>query len=376
MNVAELPFDAEVMLAKLRPWVECESPTWDAAAVNRMMAVASHDLHLLRADIATIPGRDGFGDCLRAQLPHPDRGRPGILVLGHMDTVHPIGTLDVLPWRREGDRCYGPGICDMKGGNLICFEALRLLASCGIPTPLPVTLLLTSDEEAGSPSTRELIEAEAAYHRYVLVPEPARRNGDLVSGRYAIARIRIEVRGKSSHAGAHPSEGVSALSRLAHLIPKIEKMSGENCSFSVGVARSGEWVNCVSEFASAEVLVMAKTQSDLDSAVEELTALSLASEEVHISVRLYNTRPIWNPTKATIQLVELAQAIGADLGIEFGHESSGGGSDANFTGAMGVPTLDGLGVEGDGYHTKTEHIIVDSLPQRARLIAGLLTNLA
>ncbi len=174
MDPLKLPFDTQEILDGLRPWIECESPTWDAAAVNRMMDLAAYDLAGL-GQVERIPGRMGFGGSLRARLHHPDQGRvPGILISGHLDTVHPIGTLDVLPFGVEGDICYGPGIMDMKGGNYVCVEALRQLLKAGAQTPLPVTILFTPDEEVGTPSTRELIEAEARRNKYVLVPEPAR----------------------------------------------------------------------------------------------------------------------------------------------------------------------------------------------------------
>ncbi|MFL5006015.1 MAG: M20/M25/M40 family metallo-hydrolase, partial [Microvirga sp.] len=172
MNPTNLPFDADAMLAGLRPWIECESPTYDAAAVNRMMDLAARDLALMGARIERIPGRMGFGDCVRARFPHPKEDEPGVLVMGHMDTVHPVGTLAALPFRRDGERCYGPAICDMKGGNYVALEAIRQLARAGIETPLPVTVLFTPDEEVGTPSTRDVVEAEAARHRFVLVPEP------------------------------------------------------------------------------------------------------------------------------------------------------------------------------------------------------------
>ena len=198
MNAVNLPFDAETMLAGLKAWIECESPTFDASAVNRMMRLAAGDLESLGAKIETIPGRMNLGDCVRASLPHPSAGEPGVLILGHLDTVHPVGTLAKLPWRRGGGRCYGPGILDMKGGNYLALEALRQLARAGIATPLPVTVLFTSDEEIGSPSTRDLIEAEAKKHRYVLVPEPGRNDGGIVTGRYAIARFNMEAIGRPS----------------------------------------------------------------------------------------------------------------------------------------------------------------------------------
>src|SRR5699024_6634866 len=147
---------------------------------------ASRDLALMGATLTRIPGRMGLGDCVLADLPHPRRGEPGILVMVHLDTVHPVGTLEKLPWRREGNRCFGPGVFDMKGGGYIATEAIRQIQQASFTTPLPVSVLFTSDEEIGSPSTRDVIEAAARRHRYVLVPEPAWQGGALTLGRYAI----------------------------------------------------------------------------------------------------------------------------------------------------------------------------------------------
>ena len=172
MNPANLPFDSEAMLAGLRGWVECESPTFDAPAVERMLDIAAREMAIMGASIERIAGRQGFAGCVRARFPHPKAGEPGILIAGHLDTVHPIGTLEKLQWRREGNKCYGPGIFDMKGGNYLTLEAIRQLARASFTTPLPITVLFTPDEEVGTPSTRDLIEAEAARNKYVLVPEP------------------------------------------------------------------------------------------------------------------------------------------------------------------------------------------------------------
>jgi glutamate carboxypeptidase len=370
-----LPFAADVMLAGLKPWIECESPTFDAAAVNRMMALAARDLAALGAKVETVPGRMNLGDCLRATLPHRRAGEPGILILGHLDTVHPIGTLEKLPWRRDGSRCYGPGILDMKGGNFLALEALRQLARAGLETPLPVTILFTSDEEIGSPSTRELIETEAAKHRYVLVPEPGHENGGVVTGRYAIARFNMEATGRPSHAGASLAEGRSAIRTMARKILEIEEMTTESCTFSVGVVPGGTWVNCVSTICRAEALSMAKRQSDLDHGVEAMLALSGTHDDVRFDVTRGVTRPVWEPDEATMRLYETARGIARDLGVELTHHSAGGGSDGNFTGAMGIATLDGLGAIGRGYHTLEEYIEVDSLVTRGRLFAGLLAEL-
>jgi glutamate carboxypeptidase len=375
MDPSALPFDADDMLDGLRAWVECESPTWDAGAVNRMMDIASRDLAIAGARIERIAGRMGFGDCVRASFPHPDAGRPGILVMGHFDTVHPVGTLQKLPFRREGDRAWGPAICDMKGGNYLAFEAIRQLSRAGIRTPLPLTVLLTSDEEVGSPSTRDLIEAEAARHHYVLVPEPARADGGVVTGRYAIARFNLESTGRPSHAGARLAEGRSAIKEMARKILEIEDMTTEDCTFSVGVIHGGQWVNCVSTTCKAEALSMAKRQQDLDRGVARMLALSASSNDVQFKVTRGVTRPVWEPDDRVMALYERARGIARRLGFDIAHQSSGGGSDGNFTGAMGVPTLDGLGVQGAGAHTLDEHIAVTSLAQRGRLMAGLLATL-
>ncbi len=375
MNFSALPFDADVMLHGLRPWVECESPTWAAAAVNRVLDVASRDMALAGARVERIAGRMGFGDCVRATFPHALAGTPGILILGHMDTVHPIGTLSRLPWKRDGAKCYGPGIYDMKGGNYLALEAIRQLAQAGIETPLPITVLLTSDEEVGSPSTRDVIEAEAARHAYTLVPEPGGSDNSVVTGRYAIARFNLETTGRPSHAGVRPGEGRSAIRAMAKRIIEIDGMSGDDCTFSVGVVHGGQWVNCVATTCTAEALSMAKRQVDLDRGVERMLALSGKQDEVAFHVTRGVTRPVWEPNERTMALYETARTIAKTLDAELPHGSRGGGSDGNFTGALGLPTLDGLGVRGGGAHTLEEHIDVASLVERGRLMAGLLATL-
>ena len=375
MDPNALPFDAEAMLEGLRAWVECESPTWDAASVNRMMDLAARELVIAGARVEPIAGRMGFGNCVRASFPHATPNRPGILVMGHLDTVHPVGTLAKLPFRREADHAWGPGICDMKGGDYIALEAIRQLARAGVTTALPITFLLTSDEEVGSPSTRDLIEAEAARHRCVLIPEPARPDGGVVTGRYAIARFKLEAIGRPSHAGAQLAEGRSAIREMARKIIEIEDMTTEDCTFSVGVIHGGQWVNCVATTCTAEALSMAKRQEDLDSGVMRMLALPPTSNDVRFRVERGVTRPVWEPDAEGMALYDRARAIARSLGFDIRSQSSGGGSDGNFTGAMGVPTLDGLGVQGAGAHTLDEHIVVESLAQRGRLLAGLLTEL-
>ena len=375
MNPANLPFDTDAMLQGLRVWVEQESPTWDTAAVNAMLDLAARDMAIMGATIERIAGRQGFGGCIRARFPHPKFGEPGILIAGHLDTVHPVGTLKHLPWRREGNKCFGPGIFDMKGGNYLSLEAIRQLARASIETPLPITILFTPDEEVGTPSTRDIIEAEAARNKYVLVPEPGRPNNGVVTGRYAIARFNLEAIGKPSHAGATLSSGRSAIREMARQIIAIDAMTGDDCTFSVGIVHGGQWVNCVATTCSGEALSMAKRQDDLDRGVERMLALSGTSDGVTFKVTRGVTRPVWEPDAGTLALFEKAKGLAKMLDIDLTHGSAGGGSDGNFTGAMGIPTLDGLGVRGADAHTLNEHIEIDSLVERGRLMAGLLATL-
>ena len=376
MDERKLPFDTDKMLDGLKRWIECESPTHDAEAVNRMMDLAAYDL-AGHATIERIPGRMGFGGCLRARFPHPDFGKPGILIAGHMDTVHPVGTLDVLPFKRDGDYCYGPGIQDMKGGNFASVEAIRQLISAGMQTPLPITVLFTPDEEVGTPSTRELIEAEAARNKYVLVPEPCREDGGAVIGRYAIARFNLQTVGKPSHAGAKLKDGRSAIATMARKIGQVEALTSDDCTFSVGVINGGQWVNCVSSECNAQVLSMAKRQNDLDKGVKDILGLISDENGVEFHVNRGVTRPVWEPNQpGTMAMFDLARDIAKNLGFDLTASSAGGGSDGNFTGFLGIPTLDGLGVKGAGLHTLNEHIEIASLVERARLISGMLMRLS
>lgn len=376
MQYKELPFNSDNMLQGLQPWIECESPTHDALAVDRMIDLASYDLAASGACVERIPGRLGFGGSVRATFPHPEQGKPGILIAGHMDTVHPLGTLDVLPFKHEDNKCWGPGIQDMKSGNYLSLEAIRQLQSASIQTPLPITVLFTPDEEVGTPSTRGLIEATAAQNKYVLVPEPARPDGGVVWGRYAIARYYLETIGVPIHAGVDPRLGRSAIKEMARRILQVEELTTDDCTFSVGVINGGEWVNCVASSCKAEALSMAKRQQDLDAGIEKMMALNDSSGDVEFRVTRNVTRPVWEPDAKCKALHAHAVELAGELGFELPASMAGGGSDGNFTGAMGIATLDSLGVRGAGLHTLNEHIFVDSLAERGKLMAGLLATLS
>lgn len=371
-----MQFDSEEMLEGIREWVLVESPTYYREGVNRMMDLAEKEMAGLGARIERVPGREGFGDTVKAILPI-DRSGPGILILSHLDTVHTVGTLDsILPYRREGDRIYGPGIYDMKGGAYMACYVLRQILAAGGGLHLPVTFMFISDEEVGSPTTRELIEAEAGQSKFVLVTEPA-KDGKLVTGRYAFARFTLIAEGKPSHAGSTLSRGRSAIREMAQQILRIEEMTDEEKGYtlSVGVISGGTFVNTVPIHCEAQVLAVMQSQGLFDELRERMVNLAPFNPEVKFSVTPGPVRPMFEPDENVIELYETAEKIAREIGFVPGHGTFGGGSDGNFTGAMGVPTLDGLGVCGDGAHTHDEYLLYSSLEPRARLMAGLLKTL-
>ena len=369
-------FDSEEMLEGIREWVMVESPTYHREGVNRMMDLAEKEMADLGAQIERVPGREGFGDTVKAILPI-DRSGPGILILSHLDTVHTVGTLDsTLPYRREGDKIYGPGIYDMKGGAYMTCYVLRQILTAGDGIHLPVTFMFIPDEEVGSPTTRDLIEAEAGKNKFVLVTEPA-KNGKLVTGRYAFARFKLIAEGKPSHAGSTLSRGRSAIREMAQQILRIEEMTDEEKGYtlSVGVISGGTFVNTVPIYCEAQVLAVMQTQKLFDELHERMFNLRSFNPDVKFMVEQGPVRPLFEPDEAVIKLYDTAEKIAKEIGFVPGHGTFGGGSDGNFTGAMGVPTLDGLGVCGDGSHTHNEYLLYSSLEPRAGLMAGLLKTL-
>ncbi len=368
-------FDPETLLAGILDWVREESPSYDTQAVSRMLAKVEAAFAGLPARFRRYPGEGGYADLLEISLGgasgNPDA--PGILVLGHVDTVHPVGTLaGELPIRRDGDRVYGPGILDMKSGLYLAVHALRELYATDKPPSLPVTFLIVPDEEVGSPTTRQRIEDEARRHRYVLVPEPA-REGKVVTGRHAFARYRIRTLGAPAHAGADNRNGRSAISRMAAVIQAIEDRSDydRGLTYSVGIVKGGTFVNVVPTECEAEVLCVAPDNDALLEITETMSALA----DQDVTVEPGPVRPLFAPSTGGLELFAKARAIGATLGVELEHGQFGGGSDGNFTGALGIPTLDGLGPIGAGPHTYDEHILVSSLSSRCQILAGLLETL-
>jgi glutamate carboxypeptidase len=370
-------FNVDAMLERLLPWVREESPTFHVTGVNRMMDHVGGDLERLGGVIERVPGTGGLADIVLAHFPGRDgTNSPGILILSHLDTIHPVGTLaGRLALRRDGDRYFGPGIYDMKGGVAIAVEALKIVHENG-GVPLPVTYMLIPDEEIGSPSSRERIEQEAKRHKYVLVTEPC-KNGVIVTGRYAFQRFWIDVEGRPAHAGATNRQGRSAIRAMARLIEQIEGMSDfdRGMTFSVGTIEGGTFVNVMPIRCRAQVLTVAPTQEIFEEVLSRMMALESENDGITVHVERGPVRPLWQPHRPTMSLYERAHDIAANLGFKLEHGSFGGGSDGNFTGALGVATLDGLGVDGASAHTFEEHLLISSMVPRCRMFAELLRTL-
>ncbi|EIM30298.1 M20/M25/M40 family metallo-hydrolase [Microvirga lotononidis] len=374
MDLSHFPIQPDSILKRLRRWVECESPSWDGAAVSAMAGLAAEDLRQMGATVHTIPGNKGYGDCALAEF-GPAGAGPGILVLGHLDTVHERGSLaGPMPWREHEGRCYGPGAYDMKSGICLALEAIERLRREGISPKLPVRVLLTSDEESGSPSTRSLIEQTAREAKYVLVPEGSEPNGNLVSGRFPTTRFQLWTYGKPSHALLQRSAGRSAINAMAALLPRIEALNTPNCSFTVTYVRAGQMVATVPMESYAEIICTARAQDYLDEARALLEKLG-SEEGVEIKVDIKARRPTWTPGPADERLWLQARDLARSTGLELNCEMLFGGSDGNFTGALGVPTLDALGPVGADAHQLTENIELSTLVPRGRVMAGLLATL-
>jgi glutamate carboxypeptidase len=373
------PFELDAMeiVAGIRRWVKVESPTTDATAMNQLMDMVEGQLLALDLRVTRVPGRDGRGDHLHARTPWGGKG-PGILMLSHLDTVHPLGTLETrLPFRIDGNKVYGPGIADMKGGAYLGYNALRYLIENDETTPLPITCIYNSDEEMGSRTSRDLIEDAARNAKYVLVLEPGRSGGCVVTARKGSGRFTLKLTGRAAHSGVSHEQGRSALKELAHQILTLEAMTDytRGTTINVGVASGGTRANVVPAEAVAEVDLRVSTRDTADEMLQKILGLKPLDPDIILEVSGQMNRYPFTKTSGIESLYQHARALAADLGFGLPETATGGGSDGNFTAVMGVPTLDALGADGFGPHTLEEHIFLDQLVPRQSLLIRLLQTL-
>ena len=364
-------YDAEAILNGLIPWVEIETPTGEVAGMSKLLDVVAKDYATIGAETQRIPGRDGMGDHLLVRLPWGSG--PGILSVCHLDTVCVPGS---VPIRRDGDRCYGPGIADMKAGGYLAFAAAQRIASGARSANLPFTVLYTADEEIGSPTSRDVIGSLAKEARFALITEPA-RGDEVVTFRKGRAKYRLDVTGRAAHAGSAHAQGRSAISELARQIVQLDKLTDYDfgTTINVGEIAGGTATNVVAENAFCHVDIRFSSNqdgSDLDGRMR-----TLASTHPDISIALSGEieKPCLERSPATLALYDIARELCAGTGIALVETRSGGGSDGNFTAAVGTPTLDGLGAIGNAWHSREEHILVSALPRRAALFEALLAEL-
>ena len=278
-------FDSQTILDGIRRWVEIETPTDTPEQVNKLISVVAEQYRDLPVTLERVAGADGCGDHLAARSTW-GQDRPGILVLSHLDTVHPMGFIERLPFKVEGDRAFGPGIYDMKGGAYIAHHAFRALCAAGDRSPLGITHLFTSDEEIGSPTSRALIEAEGRKAKYVLVTEPARDGGKIVTGRKGVGRFEVFIKGVPAHAGTRPQDGRSAIRELANVILALEAMNdlARGVTVNVGVARGGTRPNVTPEEAYAEVDLRVPGFADAEEFVGKILGLTAKTDGVTVKV--------------------------------------------------------------------------------------------
>ena len=384
LNVASLRahFDARQreILALTKALVEIESPSGDEAgshAVVSLLAAAARNISAIDS-IERVPS-ENYGEHLRIRAFNSGRNdhRKPILILGHTDTVHPRGSLQERPWRIEGNRAYGPGVFDMKANCALTMEVIRACAQLNMSPKQPLVVLLTCDEEKGSFSGRSLVEAEAKRAHATLVLEPPAFGGRVKTGRKGTGMFTLTAYGRAAHAGLEPEKGASAVLEIARQIQRLHLMNDplSGVSVTVGTVHGGTTSNVVPAEAHAEVDVRFATNDDAARIEKKISELRPYDDRVRLVVSGGINRPPLERSSAVISLFEQARSIAAACDYELGEAQVGGASDGNFAAAVGSPVLDGLGINGDGAHATHEHILIDDIPVRGALLAGLIASL-
>ena len=372
--LADLESNKQDGIEFLQQMVDMESPSYDKALVDRLVAFLARRFEEIGGEVS-MTGVEGFGDHLRVGF--PAAGHRPILLLGHADTVFPAGEVQRRPFKIEGNIASGPGVFDMKAGIAMMWMAIRTVTRIRGRLQNPVTVLLTSDEEIGGASSQELIEAEARRSQAVLVLEPSLPGGALKTARKGVGRFTIKTVGKATHSGINPEDGINSIEEIAHQILKLQGMTDPDrgTTVTVGVVRGGTRPNVVPAESAIEIDTRITSMEEAERITSAVRALSPVLPGSRIEVRGQINRPPMERTTDTERLFELAREIAGDLGRELQEGSTGGASDGNFTAALGIPTLDGLGTIGLGAHQVDEHIEVDQLPWRTALVAGLIERI-
>ena len=371
--LAYLRDNQDEMAAYLQQIVEMESPTLDKPALDQLSAFLAQELQDLGGRVEILPQATA-GNHVRARW---DSGPGGALLICHMDTVWELGTVTQRPVRVKDGRLYGPGAFDMKGGIANTVWALRALRELNLSAGQGVTVLLTSDEETGSITSRPIIEAEALKHDVVFCLEPAQTpKGSLKTWRKGVGMYGLSVTGRSAHAGADHAKGINAIEELAHQILAIQALTDYEAgtTVSVGVVQGGTRSNVVPAQASAEIDMRVMSTEEAARLETEMRGLQPSLNGTTLDITGGMNRPPMVRTPEIVVLFTQAQAYAQDMGFDITEAGTGGGSDGNFTAALGVPTLDGMGVVGDGAHALHEHVILDSMPERAALLAAMLRS--
>jgi glutamate carboxypeptidase len=365
------------MTKLLGQFVRAESPSFDKAAVDRFGRIVAAEWKKRGAKVTLLRDRER-GDHLRVELrPRRSRGPSQILVLGHLDTVYDAGTITRTPFRVSRGRAWGPGIFDMKAGLVIALYAVDALASLDCWPEKRIVFLWTSDEEIGSASSRAAIEREAKRSDAVLVLEPAAGlDGRVKTGRKGVGEIELIASGRAAHAGLNPGDGVNAIEEIALHISRISRWSQPRRGISVnaGVVEGGTRTNVIADRARALVDLRAARVQDMRALERKFRALRPILPGAQLEIRGGFNRPPME-RKMSAALYAKARALAKEMGVTLGEAFVGGGSDGNFTAALGVPTLDGLGAVGENAHSARENIVTRSLPERAALLAGLIRTL-
>ncbi len=365
----------EEMLQLVRRMVEIESPSDNKAAVDNLGRFLAQEFQHAGGTVK-VHGVTGYGDHLQVEF-GGSTGQKPLMLLGHFDTVWPLGTLARMPCRVEAGRAFGPGVLDMKASIAMLLFALRALAESGA-SHRPVTVLLDTDEEVGSASSRPLIESIARESEAVLVLEPGQGlRGFLKTSRKGVGNFTIRVHGRASHSGVDFEKGQSAIVELSRQILQIIEFVDLSRGITVnpGVVHGGTRSNVVAEEAWAEVDIRIARMADTAELEQKFAGLRPVNPQCRVEVIGGLNRPPMERTPGTARLFGIAQELARELGMELGESSTGGGSDGNFTSALGIPTLDGLGAVGEGAHAINESILIEELPRRTALLAALMETI-